>query len=142
MNASLSTFFVMSYPYSVFTELNMMLVRLSGANSPRDSKYPDLLAQWMSLPPLIRARFSEAMDHAPLLAVHKSKVRAICMYAEARFLARYLIGLLLELVASRSASVCCLSTSPASATPTPLALGCPSHGPCQHGTNLMQRGSD
>ena len=63
MNASLSTTFVMSYPYSVFTELNMMVVRLCGATSLRDSKCSDQLAPWMSSSPLIWARFSEAMDH-------------------------------------------------------------------------------
>ena len=37
------------------------------------------------------------MDHAPLPAVHKTKVQAIRTYAEALFPAPYLIGLLLEL---------------------------------------------
>ena len=81
----------------------MMLVRLSAATSLRDSKSSDLLAQWMSLPPLIRARFTEAMDHAPLPAGQKTKVQAIRTYAEALFPAPYLIGLLLELGAPRSA---------------------------------------
>ena len=102
MNASLSTIFVMSYPDSVFTELNMMVVRLNGATSLRDSKCSDLLAQWMSSSPLIWARFTEAMDHAPLPAVHKTKVQAIRTYAEALFPAPYRIGLLLELGAPRS----------------------------------------
>ena len=79
-----------------------MMVRLSGATSLRDSKCSDLLAQWMSSSPLIRARFSEAMDHAPLLAVHKTKVQAIRTYAEALFPAPYLMGLPLELGALRS----------------------------------------
>ena len=79
----------------------MMLVRLS-ASSLRDSKWSHLLAQWMSSSALIRARFSEAMDHAPLPAVHKSKVRAIRTYADAPFPAPYPIGLLLELSAPRS----------------------------------------
>ena len=79
-----------------------MLVRLSGATSLRDSKRSDLLAQWMSSSPLIRARFTEAMDHAPLPAVHKTKVQAIRTYAEALSPAPYLIGLLLELGAPRS----------------------------------------
>ena len=92
----------MSYPPSVFTELNMMLVRLSGATSLRYSKCSDLLAQWMSSFPLVRARFTEAMDHAPLSAVHKTKVHAIRTYAEALFPAPHLIGLLLELGAPRS----------------------------------------
>ena len=74
-----------------------MVVRLSGATSLRDSKSFDLLAPWISSPPLIRARFSEAMDHAHLPAVHKTKVQTIRTYAEALFLAPYLIGLLLEL---------------------------------------------
>ena len=102
MNAFWYTFFVMSYPYSVFTELNMMLVGLTSATSLRDNKCSDLLAQWMSLSPLIRARFREAMDHAPFRAVHKTKVQAIGTYAEALFLAPYLIGLLLESGAPRS----------------------------------------
>ena len=63
----------------------MMLVRLSGATSLRDSKCFDLLAQWMSSSPLIRARFTGAMDHAPLPAVHKTKVHAIYTYDEALF---------------------------------------------------------
>ena len=79
----------------------MMLVRLS-ATSLRDSKCSDLLAQWMSSSPLIRACFTEAMDHAPLPAVHKTKLQAIHTYAEPLFPAPYLIGLLLELGAPRS----------------------------------------
>ena len=56
----------------------------------------------MSSSPLIRARFTEAMDHAPLLAVHKTKVQAIRTYAEALFPAPHPIGVLLELGAPRS----------------------------------------
>ena len=102
MHASLSTDFVMSYFYPVFMERNMMVVRLSGATHLRDSKCFDLFAQWMSSPPLIRALFTEAMDHGPLPAIHKTKVQAIRTYAEALFPAPYLIGLLLELSAPRS----------------------------------------
>ena len=102
MNASLPKDFVMSYLPSVFTQLNMMFVRLSGATSLRDNKCSDLLAQWISASPFIWARFTEAMDHAPLPAVHKTKVQAIRTYAEALFPAPYLIGLLLELGALRS----------------------------------------
>ena len=36
------------------------------------------------------------------------------------------------------ASGCCERASAAAATPTPPALGCPSHGPSPHGTNLTQ----
>ena len=79
-----------------------MLPRLNGATSLRDSKCSDLLAQWMASSPLIRARFTEAMDHAPLPAVHKTKVHAIHTYAEALFPAPYLIEVLLELGAPRS----------------------------------------
>ena len=80
----------------------MMLVRLSGDTNLRKSKYSNLLAQRMSLSLLIRARFAEVMDHAPLPAVHKTKVQSIRTDAEAFFPAPYLIGLLLELGASRS----------------------------------------
>ena len=68
MNASLSIDFVMSYPYSVFTELNMMVVRLTGATTLPDSQCSDLLGQWMSLSHLLRTLFTEARDHAPLPA--------------------------------------------------------------------------
>ena len=102
MNASLHTPFVMSYPYSVFTELNMTIVRLIGATSLRESKCTDVLAQWMLSSPLIRTLFWEAMEHTPLPAVHKSKVQAIYRYAEAIVPAPYLIGLLLELGAPQS----------------------------------------
>ena len=73
-----------------------MVVRLNGATSFRDNKCSELLAQRMSSSPLIRARFSGAMDHAPLPAVHKTKVKAIRMYAEALSPAPYPIGVLLE----------------------------------------------
>ena len=102
MNACLSTVFAMSYPYSIFTEPNMMVVRLRGATSLWDSKCSNLWAQWMSSSPLIRARLLEAMDHAALLAVHKTKVQTIRTHAEALFPAPYLIGLRLELGAPRS----------------------------------------
>ena len=42
------------------------------------------------------------MDHAPLPAVHKTKVQAVRTYAQALFPALYLIGHLLELGAPRS----------------------------------------
>ena len=141
MNASLSTDFVMSYPPSVFTELNMMLVRLSGATSLRDSKCSDLLAQWMSSPPLIRARFTEAMDHAALPAVHKTKVQAIRTYAEALFPAPYLIGLLLELGAPRSGFRVLSEYITRRGDAYTARTGLPSHGPSPHRTNLTQRGS-
>ena len=79
-----------------------MVVRLSGATGLRDSKCSDLLSQWMSSPPLIGARFSEARDHAPLPAVHKTKVHAVRTHAEAVFPALYLIVLLLEFGATPS----------------------------------------
>ena len=79
-----------------------MLLWLSGATSFRDSKCSDLLAQWMSSSPPIRARFTEAMDHAPLPAVHKTEVQAIRTYVEALFPAPHLIALILELGAPRS----------------------------------------
>ena len=80
----------------------MMLARLSGATSLRESKCSDLLAQWMSLSQLIRACFAEAMHHTALPVVHKTKVQAIRTYAEALFPATYLIGLLLVLGAPPS----------------------------------------
>ena len=80
----------------------MMVVRLTIATSLRESTSSELSAQGMSSSPLIPARFSEAMDHAPLPAVQKTKVQAICTCAGALFPAPYLMGLLLELGALRS----------------------------------------
>ena len=78
MNSFYERFFVHRFcdvlPLLLFTELNMMVVRLSGATNLRDSKCSDVLAQWMSSSPLIPARFTKAMKHAPLLAIHKTKV--------------------------------------------------------------------
>ena len=141
MKTALSTDFVTSYPHSVFTGLNMMVVQLSGTTSRRDSKCSDLLAQWMSSSALTLACFTEAIDHAPLPAVDKTKVQAIHTYAEDLFPAPYVIGLLFELGAPGPASACCLSTSPTGATPTPPAPGCASHDPSPQGTNLTQCGS-
>ena len=99
MNSFYERFFVHRFCYV------LPLLRLRGAQhdacwaqwlSLRDSKYSDLLAQWMSSSPLIRARCTEAMDHAPLPVVHKTKTQAIRTYAEALFSAPFPIGLLLE----------------------------------------------
>ena len=55
-----------------------------------------------------RACLSEATEHTPLPAVHKTKVQAIRTYAEALFSAPYLIRVLLKLGAPRS-TFCVLS---------------------------------
>ena len=102
MNASSTTAFVISYLYTVFTEVNMMLVRLSGATRLCDRRCADLLVQLMPLSPITRAHLSEGMGPITLSAVHKSKMRAIGTYAEALFAASYPIGLLLEFGAPRS----------------------------------------
>ena len=119
-----------------------MVLRLSGATSLRDSKCADLPAQWTSSFPLIRARFTEARDHALLPAVHKFKVQAIRTYAEALFPAPYLIRLRLQLGAPRSGfRVLSEYIARRGGAPTLPALRCPSHGPFSHGANLTQRGS-
>ena len=66
---------------------------------PPDSgrKCSALLAQWMSSSPLISGPFHGGNGHAPVPAVHKTKVHAFRTYAEALFPAHYVIGLLLEL---------------------------------------------
>ena len=104
MNSFYERFFVHTFCYV------LPLLRLHGAEHDACSahwchqssrgKCSDLLVQCMSSSPLIRARFTEAMDRASLPAVRKTKVQAIHTYAEALF--PYLIGLLLELGAPRS----------------------------------------
>ena len=79
----------------------MTLLWFGGAANLRDSKFADVLAEWMSSSPLPRAHFSQGMEHTALLAVHKSKTQAICTYPEALSAVPHLRGLLLELGAPR-----------------------------------------
>ena len=53
---------VMAFSRDTLTELNMTLVRLSGAKSLRDPLVAQLLGEWAASSPLARAGWSEATD--------------------------------------------------------------------------------
>ena len=53
---------VMPFSRDTLTELNMTLVRLSGAKSLQDTLVSQLLGEWVASSPLARARWSEATE--------------------------------------------------------------------------------
>ena len=55
---------VMPFSRDTLTELNMTLVRLSGAKSLPDPVVSQLLGEWVASSPLAGARWSEAMEVA------------------------------------------------------------------------------
>ena len=76
------------------TELNMTLVRLSGAKSLLDSLVSQLLGEWVASSPLGRARWSEATEVGYLSLIRDKQKEAVKQYASHLFPAPDLIGLL------------------------------------------------
>ena len=67
---------VMPFSRDTLTELNMTLVRLSGAKSLRDPLVSQILGEWVASSPLARARLSEATEVGyPSLIRDKQKER-------------------------------------------------------------------
>ena len=65
---------VMPFSRDTLTELNMTLVRLSGAKSLRDPLLSQLLGEWVASSPLARAQWSEATEGGyPSLICDKQK---------------------------------------------------------------------
>ena len=65
---------VMPFSQDILTELNMTLVRLSGAKGLRDPFVSQLLGEWVVSSPLARARWSEATEVGyPSLIPNKQK---------------------------------------------------------------------
>ena len=95
----------------------------------------------MPLAPLISAPFTGAMDHAPLPAVHKTKVQAIRTYLEALFPAPYLIGLHLELGAPLSSFRVLSKYITSRGDAYTARTGMPFQRPIPTQANLTQRGS-
>ena len=88
---------VMPFSRDTLTELNMTLVRLSGAKGLRDPLVSRLLGEWVASSPLARARWSEATEVGyPSLICDKQK-EAVKQYASLLFPAPDLIGLLMDL---------------------------------------------
>ena len=92
---------VMPFSRDTLTDLNMTLVRLSGAKSLRDPLISQLLGEWVASSPLARARWSEATEVGyPSLFGNKQK-EAVKQYASHLFPAPDLICLLMDLNVSK-----------------------------------------
>ena len=88
---------VMPFSRDTLTELNMTLVRLSGAKSLRDPLVSQLLGEWVALSPLARARWSEATEVGYPSLIRDKQKEAVKQYASRLFPAPDLIGLLMDL---------------------------------------------
>ena len=88
---------VMPFSRDTLTELNMTLVRLSGAKSLRDPLVSQLLGEWVAASPLARARWSEAMEVGYPSLIRTKQVEVVKQYASHLFPAPDLIGLLMDL---------------------------------------------
>ena len=88
---------VMPFSRDTLTELNMTLVRLSGAKSLRDPLVSQLLGEWVASSPLARARWSEATEVGYPSLIRDKQKEAVKQYASHLFPAPDLIGLLMDL---------------------------------------------
>ena len=88
---------VMPFSRDTLTELNMTLVRLSGAKSLRDPLVSPLLGEWVVSSPLAQAQWSEAVEVGYTSLIPTKQVEAVKQYASHLFPAPDLIGLLMDL---------------------------------------------
>ena len=88
---------VMPFSRDTLTELNMTLVRLSGAKSLRDPLVSQLLAEWVASSPLAWAQGSEAMEVGYPSLIRTKQVEVVKQYASHLFPAPDLIGLFMDL---------------------------------------------
>ena len=88
---------VMPFSWDTLTELNMTLVRSSGAKSLRDPLVCQLLGEWVDSSLLARAQWSEAMEVGYPSLICTKQVEAVKQYASHLFPAPDLIGLLMDL---------------------------------------------
>ena len=88
---------VMPFSRDTLTELNMTLVRLSGAKTLRDPLVSQFLGEWVASSPVARARWSEALEVGSPSLIRTKQVEAVKQYASHLFPAPDLIGLLMDL---------------------------------------------
>ena len=88
---------VMPFSRDSLTELNMTLVRLTGAKSLRDPLVSQLLGELVASSPLARGRWSEAMVVGYPSLIRTKQVETVKQYASPLFPAPDLIGLLMDL---------------------------------------------
>ena len=115
-------------------ELNMTLVRLSGAKTLRDPLVSRLLGEGAGSSPLARARWSEATEVGYPSLIRDKQKEAVKQYASHLFRAPDLIGLLMDLNApkigfrhvseymSRRASAYTAATGLPFPAPSPLGI--------------------
>ena len=88
---------VMPFSRDTLTELNMTLVRLSGAKSLRDPLVFQLLGEWVASSPSARARWSEATVVGYPSLIREKQKEAVKPYASRLFPTPDLIRLLMDL---------------------------------------------
>ena len=88
---------VVPFSRDTLTELNMTLVRLSGARSLRDALVSQLVGEWVASSPLARARWSEATEVGYPSLIRDKQREAVKQYASHLFPAPDLIGVLMDL---------------------------------------------
>ena len=88
---------VMPLSRDTLTDLNITLVRLSGAKSLRDPLVSRLLGEAVASSPLARARWSEATEVGYRFLIRDKQKEAVKQYASLLFPAPDLIGLLIDL---------------------------------------------
>ena len=101
---------VMPFPRDTLTDVNMTLVRLTGAKRLRDLLVSRLLGEWVASSPLARARWSEATEVGYPSFIRDKQKQAVKQYASHLFPPPDLIGLLMDLNVPRLASGTCWST--------------------------------
>ena len=79
---------VMPFSRDTLTELNMTLVRLSGAKSLRDPLVFQLLGEWVASSPLARAPWTEATEVGYPSLIRDKQKEAVKQYASQLFPAR------------------------------------------------------
>ena len=92
---------VMPFSRKTLTELNMTLVRLSGAKSLRDPLVSQLLGEWVASSPLARARWCEATEVGYPSLIRDKQKEAVEQYASHLFPAPDLVGVLMDLSAPK-----------------------------------------
>ena len=88
---------VVPFSRDTLTDLNMMLVRLSGAKSLRDHLVSQHLGEWVASCPLARARWSEATEVGYPSLIRDKQKEAVKQYASHLFPPPDLISLLMDL---------------------------------------------
>ena len=122
---------VMPFSLDTLTELNMTVVRLSGAKSLRDPLVSQLLGEWVASSPLARARWSEATEVGYPSLIRDKQKEAVKQYASHLFPAPNLIGLLMDLNVPRlgfrhvSEYMSCWGSTYTAATGLPFAKPIP-----------------